>query len=96
MSLTVTMQLNVGNNVAGDWANRTAAAAIGTLKPVRRLAPGQDEILVRLHSLRGAVEAMRADTHGASLADTRTARASMAFGTPALYRGMAFFMPAND
>ena len=95
MSLTVTMQLNVGNNEAGDWANRTAAAAIATRKPVR-LAPRQDELLIRLHSLRGAVEAMRAETHGATIADTRTRSASMGFGTPALYRGMSFVMPGND
>lgn len=95
MQLTVTMQLNVGNNEAGDWANRTAAVAIPTGTPAR-LAPGQDEILIRLHGLRGAVEAMRSETHGASIADTRTSRSSVGFGTPAMYRGISFVLPVSD
>lgn len=93
--LTITMQLNVGLNEAGDWANRSAGnAASATREP--QVALAQDELLIRLHSLRGAVEAMQNETHGDTLADTRTRRGSVSYGEPSLYRGMGFILPGRD
>jgi hypothetical protein len=93
--LTVTMQLNVGINEAGDWANRSAGkAASGTR--LRDLAAPQDELLIRLHSLRGAVEAMQGEPHGTSVTDTATHRNSVNYGDPSLYRGLGFLLPGLD
>jgi len=102
MSLTVTLQLNIGTNDAGDWANRSAGdagtatqASVSTPAP-RQRSGARDELLVRLHGLRGAVEAMRSETYGETLAVTGTSGAALRFGTPALYHGMGFILPTYE
>lgn len=96
--MTVTMQLNVGANEAGDWANRPsreAASATGWLLPTESaIARRSYEIMIRLHDLRGAVEAMRGQPHGASLAYTNSRPAHVGFGDPIAYRGMRFMTRA--
>lgn len=96
MSTTVTLQLNA-INVAGDWATRPAGSArtgTGRLggETVRVARPSRvsDELAIHLFGLRGAIEAVRRGTHSPTLADSRTGDDDVAFGTPALYRGMWF------
>lgn len=94
MSTIVTLQLNA-TDVAGDWATRSAGTArTGTGSygdPRRRVVSRRvDELAVYMSELRGAVEAIRQDVHSASMADTRSSRADVEWGTPALYCGMRF------
>lgn len=102
MSFTVTMQLNVGADEAGDWANRSAgdagsATSVDAATPVAApTSSADDELLIRLHDLRGACEAMRSEPVGVSLADTRTGEGELGYGTPALYEGICFTVPVLD
>lgn len=94
MSTFITMQLNA-TDVAGDWATRdagTARTGTGTFGPRERTAEMRrsDEVAIHLFDLRGAVEAMRSDVHGDTLADSRTDARTVGWGTPALYCGMRF------
>jgi hypothetical protein len=97
MQLTVTMQLNVGLNEAGDWANRSAGCAAKSTgrRSGSQAARRNDEAMIRLFDLRGAIEAMRQAPCGTSLADTRTSRSNVAWGDPVHYRGMSFVLRAD-
>ncbi len=98
MSTTVTLQLNA-INVAGDWATRSAGTArtgTGALGARNRRihARRADEVAVYLSELRGAVESIKRGAHSPSIADSRTEVVGVAYGTPALYRGMRFYVGA--
>lgn len=94
--MTVTLQLNA-TNVAGDWATRPAGAArtgTGPLGARTRSVHSRrtDEVAVYLSELRGAVESIKRGAHSPSLADSRTEAAELAYGEPAMYRGIRFAM----
>ena len=98
MSTTVTVPLNA-TNVAGDWATRSAGTArtgTGALGARTRSihARRTDEVAVYLSELRGAVESIKRGAHSPSLADRRTEVVEVAYGTPALYCGMRFYVGA--
>lgn len=98
MSTTVTLQLNAIDH-AGDWANRPATQAqtrTGELGAGHRHvnASADEQVLIRMSELRGAVEAIRSGAHSPTLADSRTEEAVVGFGTPALYCGMRFDLDA--
>lgn len=98
MPVNVMMQLNVGANEAGDWANRrTGQSATPTALLPGRVAHSHEsvELVIRLHDLRGAVEAMRNDSHGPTMADTRTMRGTIGYGSPVAYRGLRFILRAG-
>lgn len=91
---TVTLQLNA-TDFAGDWATRSAGEArTGTGAygdPFRRPAARRvDQIAVYMNELRGAVEAIKQEVHSPNIVDTRSSRANVEYGTPALYTGMRF------
>lgn len=93
---TVTLQLNA-TNVAGDWATKpagTARTGTGALGARTRgvQARRTDEVAVYLNELRGAVESIRRGAHSPSIADSRTEVAEVAYGEPAMYRGIRFAM----
>lgn len=93
----ITMQLNAIDH-AGDWATRRAGqsrtATVATRMGRRAEDRVADEVAVRLHDLRGAVEAIKTGEHSPTLADTRTTHASLDYGTPAAYSGMWFALGA--
>jgi hypothetical protein len=96
MSTIVTLQLNA-TDVAGDWATRAAGTArTGTgaygAAHSRPASRRMDQIAVYMNELRGAVEAIRQDVHSPSYADSRSSRADVEWGTPALYCGMRFVL----
>jgi hypothetical protein len=96
MSTTVTMQLNAGLNEAGDWANRVVTAEAtptGSQLPTEaRQRHVRHELAIRLHGLRGAVEAMRGDTNSVDLATTASSDAPLAYGNPIAYQGLRFVL----
>jgi hypothetical protein len=93
---TVTMQLNAGLNEAGDWANRAVTAettATGWQMPAEVAERHvRHELAIRLHGLRGAVEAMRADANSVDLATSASADAPLTYGTPVAYQGLRFML----
>ena len=96
MSTTITLQLNA-TNVAGDWATRsagTARTATGKLGARTRTVQSRrsDEVAVYLSDLRGAMESIKRGAHSPSMADSRTDVSEIAYGTPAMYCGMRFFV----
>ena len=98
MATFVTLQLNA-IDVAGDWAVRSAGTArtgTGALGArTRRVHTRRtDHVAIYLSELRGAVEAMKADTHSPNIAESRTEAAEVEFGAPALYHGMRFSLGA--
>ncbi|MCW2922480.1 MAG: hypothetical protein JWL76_2354 [Thermoleophilia bacterium] len=98
MSTTVTLQLNA-TNVAGDWAMRPAGLArtgTGALGARTRNVASRrsDQVAVYLNELRGAVESIKRGAHSPSMADSYTDVAEIAYGTPALYSGMRFYIGA--
>jgi len=98
MSTTVTLQLNA-TNVAGDWATRSAGIArtgTGALGARTRSVHSRrsDQVAVFLGELRGAVESIKRGAHSPSMADSRTEVAELAYGTPAMYCGMRFYVGA--
>jgi hypothetical protein len=102
MSAFVTLQLNLGHNEAGDWANRSAGEAATATADAdggrNMILPDepQHELMIRLHDLRGAVEVMKDQPHGITIAETRTARASIGYGDPLMYHGMCFLVRSTD
>lgn len=96
MTTTVTLQLNA-TNVAGDWATKpagTARTGTGALGARTRSVQARrsDEVAVYLNELRGAVESIKRGAHSPSIADSRTEVAEVAYGEPAMYRGIRFAM----
>lgn len=101
MSAFVTLQLNLGHNEAGDWANHisgdgvTATTCAEGSNPLLPSQP-QSELMIRLHDLRGAVEAMKDEPYGATIAETSTANASIGYGDPLMYHGMCFLVRSSN
>lgn len=93
-AVTVTMQMNVGANEAGDWASRRAGrTATGTgwmLARTDAMGVASNELMIRLHGLRGAVEAMRSEPTGPTLSHNHSTRSCIGYGNPIGYRGMRF------
>lgn len=96
MSVTVTMNMHVTHDDVADWASRredaarTATARMLTTGAENREA--RDEVLIRLHDLRGSIEVIKGGVVSETLADTQTARGSFGFGTPACYQGLLFML----
>ncbi len=98
MSATVSLQLNA-TNVAGDWATRNAGTArtgTGDLGARTRSVQTRrsDEVAVYLNELRGAVESIKRGAHSPNIMDSRTEVAEIAFGSPAMYSGLRFYIGA--
>jgi len=96
MSLTVTMQMHVNHDDVADWASRRDDYARNNT--ARMLWSGAenreacDEVLIRLHDLRGSIEAIKSGAVGETIADTQTGVGSYGYGSPACYHGLLFML----
>ena len=96
MSLTVTMQMHITHDDVADWASRRADSARSAT--ARMLWTGaenrdaRDEVLIRLHDLRGSIEAIKEGAVSETIADTQTGVGTYGYGSPACYHGLLFML----
>lgn len=88
------MNLHIAHDDVAGWASRpvsrSRSATARMLMSGAEQRTARDEVLIRLNGLRGSIEAIRTGAQADTLADTRTNRADIRFGSPACYRGLMF------